>query len=221
MTFMYELKKNIVQISYKKQYDLMLKNLGVTSGKQILDIGSGIGFLKPMVNAKHASYIGIEPDRASFDAACQLYGSECFISGFFPEAAPQKIYDIVLALSCVDEVPNKIKFLEEVLLLIKKSEGIAYIAVRNGDFFINRFKTKKMMEGRSERAIIGSQDLTFDEWKSLFVTIGFDIYDYGKFWRPWLIGFTFIGVKNIFYKIISMLVSTKYSYMLYFKIKAK
>lgn len=217
---MHELQIPIIQNSYLRQYVALLNELDIKSGSRVLDIGSGLGFLKPLVNDLGATYVGIEPDRVSFESACVLYGNQGYLHGFFPEAAPDEFFDVVLALSCVDEVPDKAGFLSNMRSRLEPGHGIGYIAVRNGAFFVNRFKTEKRMSNRSERSRISTNDLSAAEWEALIAANGLRICEQGKFWRPWLTGISFVGLKNIAYRLISMVVPRAQSYMLYYKIIA-
>lgn len=216
----HELQSSIIQKSYLRQYETLLNELSIGSGSRVLDIGSGLGFLKPLVQIRGGSYIGIEPDRISYESACSLYGSKGYIHGFFPEAAPKELFDTILVLSCVDEVPDKAGFLLSMKSYLEPGHGVAYIAVRNGAFFINRFKTESRMSNRSERSRLSTHDLSSYEWEELFNTYGLLICEQGKFWRPWLIGISKTGFKNIAYKIFSFFMPRTQSYMLYYKIKA-
>jgi len=77
------------------------------------------------------------------------------------------------------------------------------------------------MAARSARAKMYSQDLTSTEWESLLTTAGFEICDFGKFYRPWFTGFNFFGLINLSYKLISMIIPRRYSYMLFYLIRIK
>lgn len=217
---MHDLQNSKIQNSYKRQYQLLLNDLHVSSGSRVLDIGSGLGFLKPLVFARDGTYVGIEPDRESFESACVLYGERGYLNGFFPEVAPEEFFDVILVLSCVDEVQDKNYFLSGVRSRLEPRHGVAYVAVRNRSFFVNRFKTEKRMLLRSERSRMAAQDLSAYEWEKLFADNNLTICERGKFWRPWLTGISFIGFKNIVYKLCSMILPRTHSYMLYYKVMA-
>lgn len=214
----HELQHPLIQRSYRRQYKSLLDELRVGKGARVLDIGSGLGFLKALVQARGATYIGIEPDAASIESAKALYGSEGFVLGFFPEAAPAQRFDVALVLSCVDEVPDKAGFLRGLKAHLEPGTGVGYIAVRNRAFFVNRFKTEATMAGRSQRARI--KDLSAPEWEALIEASGLRVSEQGKFWRPWLTGFSFTGLKNVAYRLISLVGPRRGSYMLYYKITA-
>lgn len=216
---MHELQHPLIQKSYIKQYDSLLDGLEISSDFQVLDIGSGLGFFKSLVIRRGAEYVGIEPERSSYEAACRIYGGSGYLNGFFPGDCPSVKFDVVLVLSCIDEVPNKMEFLSGLRDRLNPDTGVAYIAVRNSNFFIYRFKSARNMANRSERARITATDLSSHEWQELIEAAGLKICEKGKFWRPWLTGFSFVGLKNVIYKLLSMIVPCKYSYMLYYKVK--
>jgi SAM-dependent methyltransferase len=218
---MHDLENKKIQDSYRKQYQPLLSSLNVVTGTKVLDIGSGLGFIKPMIESRGGIYLGVEPDKASYDAACELYGHEGFIMGFFPDAISINKFDLILVLSCVDEVPDKLRFLEGIRLILDQGDCKAYIAVRNKSFFVNRFKTTEVMKGRSARSLIGARDLKSTEWENLFQSSGLVIIEKGKFLRPWITGFKIVGIKNIAYKLLSIILPVNYSYMLYYILDLK
>lgn len=208
-----------VQRSYRAQYRSLLDELGIRAGQRVLDVGSGMGFLKPLVRDRGAEYTGIEADPAAYAMACKLYGPEGFVTGYFPQAMDAGSFDVILALSCVDEVPAKAEFLRGVAERLERGSGVAYIAVRNRRFFVNRFKNEKTMASRSARARVSLTDLGPEEWESLFGDSGLSIVEKGKFWRPWLTGFSAIGVRNVLYRLYSACMPREHSYMLAYKLK--
>jgi SAM-dependent methyltransferase len=207
----------IIQWFYQKQYAPLLDELRVGAGTRVLDIGFGTGFLKTLVHARGAAYLGIEADEAAYESAAALYGREGYIQGRFPQEAPAGRADIIFVLSCLDEVPEKAGFIAGMKSRLEPGHGVAGVAVRNRAFFVNRFKTERIMVGRSERARI--KDLSAEEWEKLFITSGLHIATRKKFLRPWLTGFTFTSLKNLVYRLISMVVPCAQSYMLYYLVK--
>jgi SAM-dependent methyltransferase len=210
----------LIQRSYRRRYAALLDRFRVTQGTRVLDVGSGLGFLKPLVVARGGSYTGLEPHAGSFENACALYGADGFIRGFFPAAAPAADYDVIVALSCVDEVPDKAEFLRNLKARLVPGRGVGYIAVRNRGFFVNRLKPHQVQDGMSERSRISLGDLTTREWEQMIGASGLRIEASGKFWRPWLTGFTFAGVKNVAYRLISMVSARSGSYMVFFEVSA-
>jgi SAM-dependent methyltransferase len=216
---MLHLKKHpIIQLSYINQYKPLLKQFSVSRDTRVLDIGSGLGFMKPLVTSFGASYVGIEADYSSFKLACSLYGYEGFICGYFPGELNNNFYDLILVLSCIDEVDDKVGFLDGIKAKLDNDVGEAYIAVRNGDFMVNRLKFHWLMTKLSKRSQISANDLSRDQWKSLIEGSGLKIIETGNFWRPWVIEFSLVGIKNFIYKITSFILPVKYSYMLYYKV---
>lgn len=217
----HELQHPIIQSSYINRYASLTEELSVLFDTKVLDIGSGLGFMKPLVQSKGGSYLGIEPDTQSFEAAGYLYGQNDYLSGYFPDVLDDQLFDVILILSCVDEVLDKLKFLTGVKNHLTPQTGVAYIAVRNGNFFINKFKNRNHIATRSERSQIAAQDLNDAQWMSLFRKTGLLPVEVGKFKRPWIIGLSFVGVKNIAYRLISIFLPRAYCYMLYYKIIVK
>lgn len=211
----------IVQFFYKKNFiNFFNKKISSYKFNSVLDIGSGSGFLKPIFEGKGKEYLGIEPDDNVFLSCTKLYGSDNFINDFFPSCFNGKNlkFDLVIILTCLDEVPNKIEFLEGLFKVIN-NDSTCFIVVRNKSFFINYIKFsffKSYLNGRSK---ISLNDLSFSEWKVLFEENNFLILDDGKYLRPWITGFNLSGFKNILYNIFSIFLKKDLVYMNYFTIK--
>lgn len=209
-----------IQQSFQREYRRLLTQLRIQPGQRVLDIGSGVGFLKPMVHQLGAQYAGIEPSDDAYAAACSLYGEEGFVCGYFPQDLHAGKFDHILVLSCVDEVPERGPFLVGLRERLVPGRGTAYIAVRNKAFFINWFKNDWTMARSSARARISLQDLTDAQWQSLLRDSGLEIVEQGKFLRPWFTGWSAAGMKNVLYRLFSHLLPRRCSYMLYYRVKA-
>jgi len=78
--------------SFKRRRAKLVKDLLANSnGKVFLDIGSGLGFLNPLVEKYKGCYVGLEPREDALQFAKDTYNGECFFRGFFPDDLPKNI----------------------------------------------------------------------------------------------------------------------------------
>ena len=77
------MKSKLIQYIYQLTYYRVIKEL--TKGRNnILDIGSGLGFLKPIAEKLNVNYFGIEPRNEAFIFQKNRYGNDGFTKGYFP-----------------------------------------------------------------------------------------------------------------------------------------
>ena len=214
----------IVQQSFINRANKFIKYLKIKKGHSVLDIGSGTGYLKKIIEQLGAKYTGIEPNFISYNSALKLYGKSNFYNFNYPNDQINKRYNYIISLTCLDEVENKklfIKSLHENL----SQEGIAYISVRNSDFILNPFKNflKTLIRCISINYFFKNKnkliDLNLYSYNSLFLESSFEILEYGKFLRPWILPPLTVGIRNIFYQLLSLILPINRSYMIYFILK--
>ncbi len=218
---MHDQRNRIIQFFYKVNFLSFYSNFSdIGEFHSVLDVGSGTGFLKQIFDNTSISYQGIESDLDAYHTACNLYGKSGFINGYFPRCFDTEIpkFDLILVLTCIDEVPNVKEFLDGLKECMHET-SLCYIAVRNKNFIINKLKIGLIKENLKGRSKISLSDLTYLQWTNVFIDNGFTIVQDGKYFRPWLTGFNLAGIKNVFYRLFSYLVKTDKSYMNFFILK--
>ncbi len=199
----------LVQRSYRRRYAPLANFVSKTGASKVLDIGCGLGFLKPLFDKKNICYLGVDESHETIEIARQLYGTESFRNvSFAANLLGEKKFDFAILLTVLDEVTEKEQFLME-LYKVLADHGWAYIAFRNSDFPMRKPKAAEV------------PDMSFREYKKLFEKAGFKVLDQGVFYRPWLTGFSFLGVKNVVYRVISYFLPSSLGYMGFMLIKKR
>jgi hypothetical protein len=173
--------------------------------------------MKPVFEARNAIYNGIDADSQSIMMARQLYGQKGFHCGYFPEDSVATDIDLVISLSCIDEVEDALAALTAIASLITPTNGRAIIAVRNASFPIYSLKQKLHRAGLKRPAAV--QDATYGHWVALINAAGLSIAEVKPYYRPWLIGVSWNGAKNAVYRISNWFLPTPQCYMLQFSLK--
>jgi hypothetical protein len=202
----------LLHLSYMVTYKKMLSKI-INAGDKVLDVGSGIGFAKPLVTGRNALYKGVEPRKNVFEQAVEIYGAPGFSNSLLLENATFEAFDKVICFTVLDEVQDKEAFLK-VIKSYSHSKTEYYISVRNSDFPLRRSKTV-------HSTIDGSplQDLGIDEWVLIFEENEFLIEDLSKFQRPVYVGISFSGLKTFLLTILYFMFPLHKSYILLFKLK--
>jgi SAM-dependent methyltransferase len=103
------------------------------SGKKVLEIGSGIGYLLSKIKERKGTVLGVEPGEQG-----QL-GAEKFnipvIQGFYPEVNIDEKFDIIVSYCVLEHVTDPLLFLTKLEPLLKK-EGKVFIIVPNESPYI-------------------------------------------------------------------------------------
>ncbi len=216
------MRSKVAQYAYQKNYDKLVKDLLANSnGKVFLDIGSGLGFLNPLVEKYKGRYVGLEPREDALQFAKDKYNGECFFRGFFPDDLPKNISEqmmqdegggVIVSLTTLDEVPNKDNFLEGIYNLSQRSSKI-FIAVRNKNWLLSRNSDVQNEFGDC------LEDLSIEQYKQLFLKNKFDIIDIVKTPRPLITSFTKNGIKNLIIRIIEKFISVEKAYMIGFMLR--
>lgn len=202
----------LTQAFYRLQGRNLVRSLRISRGSRVFDLGSGSGFLKPIFEEYGAIYHGIDTDEKSIAMARELYGPEGFQCGYFPQDVKLEEVDLVISLSCIDEVPDPVGALKAIGELIGPSEGQAVIAVRNGSFPI--YSLKIIFERAGFKKASSVRDVSYDCWSQRIEEAGLKIVRAGPYCRPWFTGFSASGVKNTLYRMANWFLPTRYCYML-------
>lgn len=209
---------SISQAFYRRQARQILSQLGNLAGCRVLDLGCGTGFLKPLFEAGFARYQGIDGDAKSIGIARQLYGTDGFIHGFFPQDLPTGEFDLIISLSCVDEMPDRALALSAIAERLD-SDGRALLAVRNGAFPIHQIK--RLLHRLSIKRTLVIDDLDYYQWISIIGQAGLKIDKIQAYRRPWFTGANVTGLKNAMYRSANWVLPTRWCYMLQFLLSKK
>jgi SAM-dependent methyltransferase len=102
------------------------KSESTLSGRRVLEIGCGTGYLLSLLQARGAEVVGIEPGRQGVEGG-NRYGVKV-IKGFFPVAEIAEKFDVIIAYAVLEHIIDPVRFLEDVANSLRPG-GTAYIAV--------------------------------------------------------------------------------------------
>ena len=154
----------------------------------MLDVGCGFGHLARIFSAT-STYVGIDP-RSEVIEYCKEEYESVFVDSFFPSDQLTEKYCLVIALTVLDEVADKGKFLNELKLSLKV-EGDLIVTVRNTNCWLHRKNSVVSQQGEVV------DDLSYFDYKSLFKEHGLNSEDF-ILPRPWITSLDVNGVKNFF-----------------------
>lgn len=210
------MKSKFIQFIYRRNYNKLISKL-VNKNSFCLEIGFGLGFLKPLVIKFGGIYYGIDPrNDGAFEFAKERYGNEGFKKGFFPESNILTKENLksgtIISLTTLDEVIEKDVFLNGINKLCSSKTKV-YLAVRNSKWIFYKNKKIKSING------IVSRDYSYNEYCELFDKNGFEIIKIEKRPRPIITSYTFSGLKNFFIVFLDLFLNVKKSYMIGFYLK--
>ena len=200
----------LIQFLYRLNYRSFIKE-NIKEKDSVLEIGSGLGFLKPLIISEGAIYRGIEPSEIAFKNSTKLYGKEFFFNEELKENTNDNIlFDKIISITVLDEIKDKTNFIKKIKSYCDNETQIL-LAVRNADFPFRRD-----INVTSSFNNISTKDLGYDEWIKLFLSLNLNILSVKKINRPLLTSLTLNGLKNSLVRILDLFLSTKKNYMLCF-----
>lgn len=210
------MKSRFIQYIYRSNYNKLISGL-VIKNSFCLEIGFGLGFLKPLVTKYGGNYYGIDPrNDGAIEFAKKTYGNKGFIKGFFPESNRLTKENLksgtIISLTTLDEVIEKDVFLKGINKLCSLDTKI-YLAVRNSNWIFYSDKKIKSINGTVNR------DYSYNEYCELFDKNGFEIIKIEKRPRPIITSYSLSGLKNFLIVFLDLFLNVKKSYMIGFYLK--
>tara|TARA_B000000565_G_scaffold230156_1_gene188290 strand:- start:418 stop:1083 length:666 start_codon:yes stop_codon:yes gene_type:complete len=205
-----------IQFLYRLNYRAFIRE-NIEKNDHVLEIGSGLGFMKPLVIAEGAFYKGIEPIESVHKISKKLYGKECFFNEQLEKNCNDDVsFNKILSITVLDEINDKASFVEKIKSYCNNETKIL-LAVRNADFPFRR-GTKVTSSFNN----VTTNDLSYGEWIKLFNSLNLRILSVNKINRPLLTSLTLDGgVKNILIRFLDLFLSLKKNYMLCFILSFK
>ena len=152
-----------IQFLYRLNYRAFIRE-NIEKNDHVLEIGSGLGFMKPLVIAEGAFYKGIEPIESVHKISKKkLYGKECFFNEQLEKNCNDDVsFNKILSITVLDEINDKASFVEKIKSYCNNETKIL-LAVRNADFPFRR-GTKVTSSFNN----VTTNDLSYGEWIKLF-----------------------------------------------------
>jgi 2-polyprenyl-3-methyl-5-hydroxy-6-metoxy-1,4-benzoquinol methylase len=126
-----------------KRGDLILRYTG-NRGKNVLDVGCGLGFFLGLAREKGYTPYGIEPSiEASKYARCES-GVEVFTGSITEFAATGKMFDIVTVQHVLEHIPRPVEFIRNIRRVLANG-GMLVIVVPNANSLIGNLAREKWL----------------------------------------------------------------------------
>lgn len=117
-----------------------------TTGKQVLDVGCGVGYGTALLARTASRAVGIDISQKAINEAFRLYPAGEFLR-MDAEAMtfPERSFDVVVSTENFEHLPNQAKHVRE-LARVLRDDGLCFVATPNPELFIgqnNPFHTKE------------------------------------------------------------------------------
>jgi len=117
-----------------------------TAGKQVLDVGCGVGYGTALLASTAARAVGIDIARKAVNEAFRLYPAGEFLrmdaeNMTFPDAS----FDVIVSTENFEHLPDQAKHVRE-LARVVRPDGFCFVATPNPELFLgqnNPFHTKE------------------------------------------------------------------------------
>jgi len=117
-----------------------------TMGKQVLDIGCGVGYGTSLLGSTAARCVGIDISQKAINEAYRLYpASEFLLMDAENMSFPPGSFDVTISTENFEHLPNQAKHVEALARVVRK-DGFCFIATPNPELFVglnNPFHTKE------------------------------------------------------------------------------
>lgn len=115
----------------RKMYkEYLQKHLGDIVGREILDIGSGTGWLSEFLLENGAmEVVGVEPSRQNIAISRELYPNFRVIESTFDALGVNRVFDLAIAIMSFEHVPNIVEAMRRVFGYLKPQGSFVLLAI--------------------------------------------------------------------------------------------
>ncbi len=193
-----------------KAYPIFLDYLDVKSGRKLLDVGCGTGYLLKAANQKGLETYGVDISIEGVKIAKRISPNSKIIVGKGEDLNfPDKFFDYVTCLGSLEHFLDIEKGIKEIVR-VSKNEALFCIMVPNINFLFWKIRKAK----GTEQQDINENLLSLKQWKNLFIQEGLEIL---KIYQDrWLMKKT-----NIFFKLVWGVLPLNYTYQFIFILRKK
>lgn len=211
--FEIELLKTVISKFTLKNQITRIHPLLPNAGRVWLDIGCGYGHLAPVIKQINYTYVGRDLSPHKVAAANDTYPNYDIAIGSLDDALSEGEFDVISAITVIDEIDNKSKFLNACRDHLCR-EGVLLMAVRNRTRFFSR---KPVINEATQET---TYDLNLDEWIAVLGEARFSILQITPFVRFVTPGLQFkswiVWLKNLLINCSTGLLPLRQQYMLLF-----
>ena len=211
--------------TYVNAYQKVIKRIEIDDCDVVLDVGCGTGKLALAVGSLPKKYVGIDLAQKTIDIAKKkgLRNHQFFKADMMNNGFDDCSFSKVVALTSIDQVFERERALKECKRVLRP-DGLMYIEVRNKDYivkkafrrflpFFNKIGITKPMP------IADFEDLTNNEWVSLFTLCGFEIVNRFVSARPYYGESLPEKLRHAAIEFCKLFMPMRYQYMLSFALK--
>lgn len=204
----------VIQFAYRLNYKKLIQE-NIQANDNVLDVGSGLGFLKPLVISQGAFYQGFEPREYVYKAAQNLYGIKNFYNKALDKNHSNIFFNKIISITVLDEVDEKLGFIKNIKSYSNNDTKII-LAVRNADFPFRR--GVNVMSSFNNTV---TKDLGYTEWIEFFNSVDLQILSVKKINRPLVTSLTSNGIKAAIIRFLDLFLNIKKNHMLCFILSVK
>ncbi len=102
-----------------------LRNTARHAGAEIMEVGSGLGYLTYSLNQHGFSVVGMDISMSAVNRAKKAFGDSLFVCSDIAKFAAEshKRYNSIIMTEVIEHVPNPIDFIEDALALLVPDEN--------------------------------------------------------------------------------------------------
>jgi 2-polyprenyl-3-methyl-5-hydroxy-6-metoxy-1,4-benzoquinol methylase len=117
-----------------------------TKGKEVLDVGCGVGYGTDFLSRTASRAVGIDLAQVAINEAFRLYPANEFLRMDAENMEfPSQSFDVIVSTENFEHLPNQAKHVQELARVVRK-EGFCFVATPNPELFVgynNPFHTKE------------------------------------------------------------------------------
>ncbi|MGH9586875.1 MAG: class I SAM-dependent methyltransferase [Acidobacteriaceae bacterium] len=117
-----------------------------TAGKQVLDVGCGVGYGTALLGRTAARCVGIDISQTAVNEAFRLYPFGEFLKMDAENMTfPAESFDVIVSTENFEHLPDQAKHVRELARVVRK-DGFCFVATPNPELFVgqnNPFHTKE------------------------------------------------------------------------------
>ena len=158
-------------------YMTIIDKLDIQDRMKILELGCGFGEVSKVLNSFQYDGFDIDSERIQICKSNQNSNHKFYCEDLINHEFNYS-YDIVICISAIDEIDNKLDYLNKIYHLMNENSKL-YLEVRNSKYFMNKlpFKLTSFFEfiGLKAQKYSDVEDLNYYEYQDLINLSGFEI----------------------------------------------
>jgi len=158
-------------------YNAIIDELDIKDHMKILELGCGFGEISKVLNTFQYEGFDIDSERIEICKSNRNQNHKFYCEDLTKHEF-YYCYDIIICISSIDEIVNKLDYLNKIYHLMNENSKF-YLEVRNSKYFMNKlpFKLTRFFEfiGLRAQQYSDVRDLNYYEYQDLINLSGFKI----------------------------------------------